>query len=173
MKRRCDGRIWDWIIRGQLGEDSENNTMGVGPPRVCAAELVLGPNSRGARWELSWLIPCLFVCLRVRLRPHSYMNSYLQTLFYLPAFRRAVYSLPVEASQLLELLEPSASSSTVVTTKDIPLALQHLFYTLDKSDVACNTKKLTQSFGWTAADSFQQHDVSAHSAGGTMGGQKG
>lgn len=101
-------------------------------------------------------IICVSVCVFVQ----SYMNSYLQTLFYLPAFRRAVYSLPVEASQLLELLEPSASSSTVVTTKDIPLALQHLFYTLDKSEKACNTLKLTQSFGWTAADSFQQHDVS-------------
>ncbi|CAM9633739.1 unnamed protein product [Ectocarpus fasciculatus] len=42
----------------------------------------------------------------------------------------------------------------------IPLQLQKLFGQLQLSDETCvETRALTDSFGWTAQDSFQQHDV--------------
>jgi ubiquitin C-terminal hydrolase len=72
-----------------------------------------------------------------------YMNSMLQLLFHLPAFRKLVYGIPVD---------PSDANS-------IPLNLQQLFCLLEISPVAVETTALIQSFGWTAADAFQQHDV--------------
>lgn len=74
-----------------------------------------------------------------------YMNSLLQTLFHLPAFRRAVYHMPTVEADTAE--------------KSIPLALQSLFYKLQFGGAAASTKRLTASFGWDQAESFQQHDV--------------
>jgi len=77
-----------------------------------------------------------------------YMNSVLQALFNLPAFRRAVYLMPTEDE--MQTGESSAS---------VPLALQRLFYCLQFGDVAPTTTELTRSFGWDAVDAFTQHDV--------------
>jgi len=74
-----------------------------------------------------------------------YMNSLLQTLFHLPKFRKAVYRIPTEDA------EPNS--------KNIPLALQRLFYKLQFQETSVATKELTRSFGWEAYDSFMQHDV--------------
>ncbi|XP_072986593.1 ubiquitin C-terminal hydrolase 13-like [Typha latifolia] len=74
-----------------------------------------------------------------------YMNSLLQTLYHIPYFRKAVYSMPTTENDL-----PSGS---------IPLALQSLFYKLQYSDNSVATKELTKSFGWDTYDSFMQHDV--------------
>ena len=90
----------------------------------------------------------------------SYLNSLLQSLFHIPAFRRAVYAMPVAADQ-----KP---------TDSIALAMQRLFYHLEKSSVA-GTRELTKSFGWGASlsrldrhcssvcldgyEAFTQHDV--------------
>jgi ubiquitin carboxyl-terminal hydrolase 7 len=79
-----------------------------------------------------------------------YLNSLLQTLFHLRSFRKSVYAIPTKEGDLPESC--------------IPLALQRLFYNMERSPeskhpVAVGTKQLTASFGWTSAESFQQHDV--------------
>jgi len=43
--------------------------------------------------------------------------------------------------------------------KNVALAVQRVFFKLQSSDVAVDTKELTKSFGWGFAEAFQQHDV--------------
>eukprot|EP00238_Polyblepharides_amylifera_P000665 CAMPEP_0196572050 /NCGR_PEP_ID=MMETSP1081-20130531/2168_1 /TAXON_ID=36882 /ORGANISM="Pyramimonas amylifera, Strain CCMP720" /LENGTH=1108 /DNA_ID=CAMNT_0041889233 /DNA_START=195 /DNA_END=3521 /DNA_ORIENTATION=- len=74
-----------------------------------------------------------------------YMNSLLQTLFHLPYFRKAVYHMPTTEED--------------IPSKNIPLALQSLFYKVQFNDLSVATKDLTRSFGWDANESFMQHDV--------------
>ena len=74
-----------------------------------------------------------------------YMNSMLQSLFHLPAFRRLVFDLPTTGMEDVE--------------KSIPLNLQRLFCRLQLSEIACSTKALTTSLGWTSRETFVQHDV--------------
>ena len=73
-----------------------------------------------------------------------YMNSLLQTLFHLPYFRKAVFQMPIAEGDV---------------ARNIPLALQGLFYKLQYSPSAVATKDLTKSFGWDTMDAFTQHDV--------------
>ena len=74
-----------------------------------------------------------------------YMNSVLQSLFHLPAFRKIVYNMP--------------TSGTEDEAKCIPLNLQRLFCSMQFSKKAVSTKKLTASFGWGGQETFMQHDV--------------
>ena len=74
-----------------------------------------------------------------------YLNSLLQSLFHIGAFRRAVYQLPTE-----EVDDWKTS---------IPFALQRLFFRLQFSQTPVNTNELTTSFGWSADESFAQHDL--------------
>lgn len=74
-----------------------------------------------------------------------YMNSALQALFHLPAFRMLVYRMPTEA--------------TVDKENSIPLNLQVLFYEMQTGDKVCSTRKLTKSFGWNEGQAFVQHDI--------------
>ncbi|CAG9313206.1 unnamed protein product [Blepharisma stoltei] len=72
-----------------------------------------------------------------------YMNSLLQTLFFLSPFRRAVYSMKTgEEDQ-----------------DQIPLALQQVFYSLQFYSEAASTKDLIASFGWGLDERNTQHDV--------------
>lgn len=73
-----------------------------------------------------------------------YMNSLLQTLFHLLAFRHVVYETPTEQED---------------TNDSVSLALQRVFYRLQTQRKAVSTKELTRSFGWSQIDSFMQHDV--------------
>lgn len=73
-----------------------------------------------------------------------YMNSLLQTLFHLNAFRKAVYHMPTD--------DEAAQGS-------MALALQSLFYKLQFGETSVSTKELTKSFGWDPLDGFMQHDV--------------
>ncbi|EEB08529.2 ubiquitin carboxyl-terminal hydrolase [Schizosaccharomyces japonicus yFS275] len=73
-----------------------------------------------------------------------YMNSLLQSLYIIPAFRRCVYQIPTE--------DDSPSDS-------VAYALQRCFYNLEYSKDAVSTIELTKSFGWDSLDSFMQHDV--------------
>ena len=76
-----------------------------------------------------------------------YMNSLLQTLYMTPEFRREIYRWEYE--------EKLGNPETC-----IPLQLQILFVRLQTSQSYCiETTALTKSFGWTQAESFQQHDV--------------
>ncbi|CAC9544188.1 putative cysteine peptidase, Clan CA, family C19 [Leishmania infantum JPCM5] len=82
-----------------------------------------------------------------------YLNSLLQALFHITAFRAIIYQMPTkdEAEQHADL------ESTV--PRSIPYALQRLFCHLQMSTRAVGTCELTESFGWGASDSFIQHDV--------------
>ncbi|KAJ3095906.1 hypothetical protein HK100_005700, partial [Physocladia obscura] len=73
-----------------------------------------------------------------------YMNSLLQSLYFVPYFRRAAYMIPTDSDS---------------PTKSIPLALQRVFLQLQENDVPVATNELTKSFGWDAVDSFMQHDI--------------
>lgn len=76
-----------------------------------------------------------------------YMNSMLQALFHLPAFRRIVYNMPTTGNDNPE--------------KSIPLNLQRLFCEMQfsKSQKPCSTESLTKSFGWGSQETWVQHDV--------------
>lgn len=74
-----------------------------------------------------------------------YMNSMLQSLFHLPAFRRIVYNMP--------------TTGTEDVNQSITLNLQRLFCQMQFSKTPCSTKSLTKSFGWGTAETFMQHDV--------------
>eukprot|EP00002_Diphylleia_rotans_P030205 TRINITY_DN6196_c0_g2_i12.p1 TRINITY_DN6196_c0_g2~~TRINITY_DN6196_c0_g2_i12.p1 ORF type:complete len:667 (+),score=115.83 TRINITY_DN6196_c0_g2_i12:210-2210(+) len=73
-----------------------------------------------------------------------YMNSLLQAMYHTCSFRRSVYQIPISP-------EP--------TNKNIPYALQKVFYQLQTSNVSVDTKQLTSAFGWNDYESFTQHDV--------------
>ena len=74
-----------------------------------------------------------------------YMNSMLQSLFHLSAFRKLVYELPTTGKE-----NPK---------KSIPLNLQRLFGELQLSDNPCKTEDLTVSFGWDFSRTIVQHDT--------------
>uniref|UniRef100_M4B5H9 Ubiquitin carboxyl-terminal hydrolase n=1 Tax=Hyaloperonospora arabidopsidis (strain Emoy2) TaxID=559515 RepID=M4B5H9_HYAAE len=73
-----------------------------------------------------------------------YLNSLLQTLFHLRAFRQMVYETPTAQED---------------TNNSVSLALQRVFHRLQSQQKVVSTKELTRSFGWSAIDSFMQHDV--------------
>ncbi|KAG5492581.1 hypothetical protein JKF63_01160 [Porcisia hertigi] len=82
-----------------------------------------------------------------------YLNSLLQALFHIKAFRAIIYHMPTkdEAEQHAGLDSP--------VPRSIPYAMQRLFCHLQMSTRAVGTRELTESFGWGASDSFIQHDV--------------
>jgi len=73
-----------------------------------------------------------------------YMNSMLQTLNILGAFKKAVFKVPTEK----ETYDSSIS-----------LSLQRLFYDLMHETNPITTDKLTKSFGWSYENLHVQHDV--------------
>jgi len=72
-----------------------------------------------------------------------YLNSLLQTLYHITAFRKAVYLLPTAEDE----------------TATIPVCLQRVFYSLQVKDQAVSTKELLSSFGWGLEELNTQHDV--------------
>lgn len=74
-----------------------------------------------------------------------YMNSMLQALYHLPAFRELIYRM-----------DPTSDKPD---QDNIPLNLQVLFARMQLAKGTCSTKNLTKSFGWGDAESFMQHDV--------------
>lgn len=75
-----------------------------------------------------------------------YLNSLLQSYFFTQVFRRRVYEIPTEGD----------SSKGA---HPLAVALQRVFYHLQKLEEPLSTLELTQSFGWTNVDLFTQHDV--------------
>lgn len=72
-----------------------------------------------------------------------YMNSLLQTLFFIHKFRNAVYAMP-----------------TSMDDEDkLPLALQKIFYKLQTKNTPASTRELLESFGWGFKEVNTQHDV--------------
>ena len=74
-----------------------------------------------------------------------YLNSLLQSLFHLPAFRKIVYAMPITGSE--------------DEIESVPLNLQRLFYQMQFSKNPCSTTDLTKSFGWNGDEVYQQQDV--------------
>ena len=74
-----------------------------------------------------------------------YMNSLLQALFHLPAFRKLIYKMPINDIQ---------DHKT-----DVVWNLQRLFCQMQTSKKACSTRQLTISFGWDDKRTFIQHDI--------------
>ena len=74
-----------------------------------------------------------------------YMNSLLQSLYNLPAFRKIVYEIPTTGNE--------------DEKKSIPLNLQRLFCEMQLGKEACSTRALTISFGWGSTETFMQHDI--------------
>lgn len=69
-----------------------------------------------------------------------YLNSLTQALFHIRGFRKIVFEINTEKSE-------------------IPKALASLFYNMQTSSKACSTRRLTRSFGWDTEDLFAQQDV--------------
>ena len=77
-----------------------------------------------------------------------YLNTLLQSLYLITDFRHAIYGWKHDAAR-----HGSADESVLVQ-------LQRLFARMEfGSSGAVSTKDLTQSFGWTALDSFSQQDI--------------
>lgn len=76
-----------------------------------------------------------------------YMNSLLQSLYMVSAFRKAVYNMPL----------PDSGNDN--SGSELSYALQKVFFELQFSPTVVKTKKLTESFGWDTTDAFTQHDV--------------
>lgn len=72
-----------------------------------------------------------------------YLNSLLQTLYHITAFRKAVYLLPTAEDE----------------TSTIPVCLQRVFYCLQEKTQAVSTRELLSSFGWGLEELNTQHDV--------------
>lgn len=70
-----------------------------------------------------------------------YLNSVIQALYHLPAFRTQIFSLP--ATQ-----EDSAG-----------IALRNVFAQLEARSNNITTTEMTKAFGWSAQDAAVQHDV--------------
>ena len=73
-----------------------------------------------------------------------YMNSLLQTLNILSAFKKAVFQIPTISDDY---------------DNSISLSLQRLFYDLMKDEYPVSTSRLTNSFGWGREQIQEQHDV--------------
>ncbi|KAL4222900.1 ubiquitin-like protein-specific protease [Mactra antiquata] len=84
-----------------------------------------------------------------------YLNSLLQTLLLTPEFRDGLFCLTQDELGKLEDADKPASKVRV-----IPIQLQRLFANLLlKNCQSVSTRDLTNSFGWTNDEQFQQHDV--------------
>jgi len=73
-----------------------------------------------------------------------YMNSLLQSLYFINLYRKATFEIPTEKEQ---------------PCNSVPLALQRVFYNLQHSNSSVDTRELTNSFGWDTVESFMQHDI--------------
>ncbi|EGT38644.1 hypothetical protein CAEBREN_00248 [Caenorhabditis brenneri] len=83
-----------------------------------------------------------------------YLNSLVQSLYMTPEFRNAMYEWEyIQQPNSIRDQKKKAESS-------IPCQLQKLFLLLQTSENdSLETKDLTQSFGWTSNEAYDQHDV--------------
>ena len=107
-------------------------------PNTCFIDLVLKPTTFSK--ESKQRTHCVGL---VNEGTTCYLNSLLQTFYFISQFRRAVYNMPVDQSD----------------SESIPLALQRVFYHLQYDKDAVATKELLESFGWGVDEFNTQHDV--------------
>jgi ubiquitin carboxyl-terminal hydrolase 7 len=74
---------------------------------------------------------------------HCYLNSYLQLLYHIPAFRNMIINIP----------------SSNFETKTVVSNLQHIFQGLKSSKSPVSHYSLILSFGWSSEQINSQHDV--------------
>ncbi|CAG8773020.1 10712_t:CDS:10, partial [Cetraspora pellucida] len=67
------------------------------------------------------------------LKVNTFLNSVIQSLYFIKYFRKAVYQLPMENDK---------------SAKSIASALQRIFYKLNVSDSSVQTTELVKFFGW-------------------------
>lgn len=83
-----------------------------------------------------------------------YLNSLVQSLYMTPEFRNAMYDWEY-VQQPAHIKEQRKKAE-----QSIPCQLQKLFLLLQTSENdSLETKDLTQSFGWTSNEAYDQHDV--------------
>jgi ubiquitin carboxyl-terminal hydrolase 7 len=77
----------------------------------------------------------------------GFLNTLVQVLFHIPAFRRRIFQ--------------AKTHNVTEADRSIPLALQKLFYQLQKTrDGIVDPKELTRAFGWSDFDlKSNQHDI--------------
>ncbi|ANZ75718.1 BA75_03298T0 [Komagataella pastoris] len=80
-----------------------------------------------------------------------YLNSLLQSYYFTNIFRKKVYAIPTDD----EAKNEQISEETI----SVSLALQRVFYQLQKSNLPVDTTELTRSFGWDTNEAFIQNDV--------------
>ncbi|CAJ0955585.1 unnamed protein product, partial [Mesorhabditis belari] len=74
-----------------------------------------------------------------------YLNSLIQTLYMTPEFRNAMYRWEYNGKD---------------EDRSIPYQIQKLFLLLQTTDKdSLETKDLTNSFGWSSSEAYDQHDV--------------
>ncbi|CAG8702533.1 7573_t:CDS:10, partial [Racocetra persica] len=67
------------------------------------------------------------------LKVNTFLNSVIQSLYFIKYFRKAVYQIPMENDK---------------SAKSIGSALQQIFYDLNVSDSSAQTTELAKFFGW-------------------------
>ncbi|XP_064401493.1 ubiquitin carboxyl-terminal hydrolase 40-like isoform X3 [Halichondria panicea] len=85
-----------------------------------------------------------------------YLNSLLQTLHFTPELREELFKLTETELGIFSTQEGADNSMVRV----IPVQLQKLFANLLLlNQQSCSVDALTNSFGWSNSEEFQQHDV--------------
>ncbi|KAK2945501.1 putative Ubiquitin C-terminal hydrolase 12 [Blattamonas nauphoetae] len=87
-----------------------------------------------------------------------YLNSLMQTLYHTSLFRWCIYHFPIDdmVDTAFEQRKLQLHGETIPKMAE---ALQRFFFNLQTSPSVVTTTELTRSFGWSARDSFYQHDV--------------
>lgn len=73
---------------------------------------------------------------------HTFLNSYIQSLYCISYFREAVYNIPTENDD-----------------KSISSTLQEIFYELQTSNIPVDTIEYTKFFGWDSFDYFGKMEI--------------
>lgn len=82
-----------------------------------------------------------------------YLNSAIQLLFHIPAFRRVVYQMNIKKDE-------NKIESVNTRNDQIALNLQKLFIEMQiNNHGVCSTSNLTKSFGWSENDLITEQDV--------------
>ena len=84
-----------------------------------------------------------------------YLNSLVQTLFFIREFRTAIYQVPT-------LMNGDDGEDSVCGNRQISFNLQRIFFNLQSVDQkkAVRTSELLAAFGWNGNQRYQQQDVS-------------
>lgn len=86
------------------------------------------------------------------------LNSIIQALYFIPAFRNVIQSIDLQRllPQESTFTGTSAVEGTVWILRSSTLALQKVFYLLEHSRNAVDLSPLLSSFNWNLADINQQ-----------------